>query len=172
MEEGSVPSPMPSTGTQVIRQVEPQPADPLGPLDLIKHLPEEAFASSDRLGWVGVEAARYRAASAAERNQPILTHHLLILYARPPEEMELRYDGVKRHVPPPAGTVSLVPAGSPHWVRASGRREQIFIFLEPGLVERVAAEAFGLDPARLTLPPLDALDLPHLPAAMRALDAH
>src|SRR5262249_43902531 len=46
-----------------------------------------------------------------------------------------------------------------------------FIFLEPGLVERVAAEAFGLDPARLTVPPLDALDLPHLRAAMGAVDA-
>jgi AraC family transcriptional regulator len=78
---------------------------------------------------------------------------------------------VKRHVPPAAGTVSLVPAGSPHWVRASGRREQLFLFLEPGLVERVAAEAFGLDPARLTVPPLDALDLPRLRPAMGAVDA-
>src|SRR5262249_54950182 len=99
------------------------------------------------------------------------THHLLILYTRPPEEMELRYEGVKRHVPPPAGTVSLVPAGSPHWVRASGPREQMFIFLEPGLVERVAAEAFGLDPARLTVPSLDGLDLPHLRAALTAVGA-
>src|SRR5262249_58926902 len=44
-------------------------------------------------------------------------------------------------------------------------------YLEPGLVARVAAEAFGLDPARLTVPPLDALDLPHLRAAMGAVDA-
>src|SRR5262245_8050807 len=160
-----------STGTQVMRQVEPQPGDPIGPLDWLKNLPFEPAASSHRLGWVGLEAARYRAASAAERNQPRVTHHLLILYARPPEELDLRYEGVKRQVPPPAGTVSLVPAGSPHWVRASGRREQLFIFLEPGLVARVAAGTFGLDPARLTLPPLDGLDLPHLRAAMAAVDA-
>src|SRR5262249_46671657 len=171
MEVGSVRSPVRGTGTQVIRQVEPQPADPLGPLDWLRLLPQETAASSDRLGWVGLEAARYRAASAAERNQPTLTHHLLILYARPPEELDLRYDGVKRQIPPPAGTVSLVPAGSPHWVRASGRREQLFILLEPGLVARVAAGTFGLDPARLTLPPLDGLDLPHLRAAMAAVDA-
>src|SRR5262245_62525961 len=170
MEEGSVRSPVPRTGTQMIRQVEPQPADPLGPLDLIKQLPEEAFASSDRLGWVGLEAARYQAASAAERNQPIITHHMLILFARPPEQLDLRYEGVKRHVPPPAGAVSLVPAGSPHWVWATGRRDQLFICLEPGLVERVGAEEFGLDPARLTVPPLDALDLPHLRAAMLAVE--
>ena len=39
------------------------------------------------------------------------------------------------------------------------------------MVGQVAAEAFGLDPARLTLPPLDSLDLPHLRAAMWAVDA-
>jgi AraC family transcriptional regulator len=39
------------------------------------------------------------------------------------------------------------------------------------LVARVAAEAFGLDPARLTVPSLDGLDLPHLRAAMGAVDA-
>src|SRR5262249_48827827 len=163
--------PVTSPGQQAIRHVEPHPAAALGPLDLIKHLPEEAFASSDRLGWVGLEAARYQAASAAERNQPIITHHMLILFARPPEQLDLRYEGVKRHVPPPAGAVSLGPAGSPHWVWASGGREQLFIFLEPGLVSRVAAEAFDLDPARLTIPPLDGLDLPHLRVPMLAVGA-
>ena len=44
------------------------------------------------------------------------------------------------------------------------------IYLEPGLVGRVAAEAFDLDPARVTVPPLDGLDLPDLRAAMRAVD--
>jgi AraC family transcriptional regulator len=39
------------------------------------------------------------------------------------------------------------------------------------LVARVAAEAFDLDPARLTVPPLDALDLPQLRAAMWVVGA-
>ena len=65
----------------------------------------------------------------------------------------------------------MVPAGSPQWVRSSGCKDQLHIFLEAGLVTRVAAEAFDLDPARLTVPPLDALDLPHLRAAMLAVDA-
>jgi AraC family transcriptional regulator len=38
-------------------------------------------------------------------------------------------------------------------------------------VTRVATEAFDLDPARLTIPPLDGLDLPGLRAAMWAVDA-
>jgi AraC family transcriptional regulator len=54
-------------------------------------------------------------------------------------------------------------------VRSSGCKDELHICLEPGLVARVAAEAFGLDPARLTVPPLDGLDLPHLRAAMGAV---
>jgi AraC family transcriptional regulator len=38
------------------------------------------------------------------------------------------------------------------------------------LVERVAAEAFEVDPARVSLPPLDGLDLPPLRAAMLAVN--
>ena len=101
---------------------------------------------------------------------PALTHHRLFLFACPPEELDLRYEGVKRNVPPPAGSISLMPAGSPGWVRSSGCKEELHIFLEPGLVGRVAAEAFGLDPAQLTLPPLDGLHLLQLRAAMLAVN--
>jgi AraC family transcriptional regulator len=65
----------------------------------------------------------------------------------------------------------MVPAGSPSRWRWSGRKDSLHIYLEPDLVARVAAEAFGLDPARLTLPPLDCLDLPQLRATMVAVDA-
>src|SRR5215813_10726837 len=152
-------------------QDEPGRDDPLGPLDWLKILPHETTASSDRLGWVGMEAARCRAAPAFEFDLPALTHHRLFLFTRPPDELDLRYDGVKRNVPPPAGSISLMPAGNPARVRSSGCKDELHIFLEPGLVERVAAEAFGLDPARLSVPPLDALDLPHLRATMGAVDA-
>src|SRR5262249_60533984 len=90
---------------------------------------------------------------------------------RPPEELDLMYEGGKRPAPPPAGSVSLLPAGCPARVRSSGCKDELHIFLEPGLVGRVAAEAFGVDPARLTVPPLDGLDLPQLRAVMWAVDA-
>jgi AraC family transcriptional regulator len=64
-----------------------------------------------------------------------------------------------------------VPAGSPVRWRWSGRKDTLNIYLEPGLVAQVAAEAFDLDPARLTVPPLDGLDLPQVRAAMGAVDA-
>jgi AraC family transcriptional regulator len=149
-----------------MRQAEPQPADRLGPLDWLRLLPHEAASSSDRLAWVGLEAARCRAAPAFEMDLPAMTHHRLFLFTRPPEELDLRYEGVKRKLPPPAGSISLIPAGCPGRVYSSGCKDELHIFLEPGLVGRVAAEAFGLDPARLTVPPLDGLDLPHLRAAM------
>ena len=50
-------------------------------------------------------------------------------------------------------------------------RRSLSVCLEPGLVTRLAAEAFDLDPARLTVPPLDVLNLPHLRTAMLAVDA-
>ena len=154
-----------------MQQVEPQTSDPIGPLDWLKLLPFEPDASSHRLGWAGLEAARNRAVPASELHAPALTHHRLVLFSRPPEELDLRYAGVKRHVPPPAGAIMLVPAGSPTLWRWSGSFDSLHIFLEPGLVTRVAAEEFGLDPARLTVPPLDGLDLPQLQTAMWAVDA-
>ena len=56
-------------------------------------------------------------------------------------------------------------------MRSSGCKDELHIFLEAGVVERVAAEAFDLDPARLTIPPLDGVDLPPLRAALGAVDA-
>ena len=166
---------MPSAGlvseTQVMRQEEPGSGDPIGPLDWREILPFEVAAASHRLGWVGLEAARCRAEPAFEVDAPALTHHRLVLIARPPEELDLLNEGVKRHVPPPAGSIMLVPAGSPTRVRSRGHKDELHIFLEAGLVARVAAEAFGFDPVRTTVPPLDGLDLPHLRAAMGAVDA-
>jgi AraC family transcriptional regulator len=156
---------------RMMRPEEPRRGDPIGPLDLRKLVPFEPAAASDRLGWVGLEAVRCRAEPTFERNVPAITHHRLVLVTRPPEDLDLRYEGVKRYRPTPAGSISLVPAGSPVWARSSGHKDELHIFLEAGLVARVAAEAFDLDPARLTVPPLDGLDLPHLRAGMGAVDA-
>src|SRR5262245_892309 len=158
-------------GTQVMPALERQPGDPIGPLDWLKKVPHETAASSDRLGWVGLEAARCRATPPFELNLPPLTHHRILLFARPPEELDMRYDGVKRHVAPCAGSISLMPAGTAARVRSSGCKDELHIFLEPGLVGRVAADEFGLDSARLAVPPLDGLDLPQLRAAMSAVNA-
>src|SRR5262245_3011091 len=143
----------------------------IGPRDWLKVIPFQAVAASDRLGWMGLQAARFRASPDWEYNAPALTHHRLVLVTRPPQELELRFEGVKRHLPPPAGTIILVPAGTPGRVRWNGGFDWLHIYLQPGLVARVAAEEFDLDPARLVVPPLDALDLPPLRAVMSGVDA-
>jgi AraC family transcriptional regulator len=56
-------------------------------------------------------------------------------------------------------------------VHGSGGFDWVHIYLEPRQVARVAAEAFDLDPERVEVPALDALDLPNLRAAMWAVDA-
>jgi hypothetical protein len=86
-----------------MRQVEPGGGGPFSPFAALREfVPFEAAAASDRRGWSGLEAARYRAAPASELRVPALSHHAFIRFARPPEELDLLYDGVKRHVPPPA----------------------------------------------------------------------
>ena len=87
-------------------QMQLQHGGPIGPLDYLKAIPSEPAAWSDRLGWVGLKAARYYATPAFEFHPPALTHHMFILYARPPEQLDLVYEGGKRHVPPPAGAIA------------------------------------------------------------------
>jgi AraC family transcriptional regulator len=160
-------------GVQVMQSEEPGRGGPLGPFVARRTiLPFGAAAASERLGWAGLEAVRYRVAPASECSTPALSHHRLVLFTRPTEELELLYEGVRRRAPPPAGSISVVPAGIPAQWRWRGRKEgSLHIFLEPGLLALVAAEAFDLDPARTIVPPLDGLNLPRLRAAMEAADA-
>jgi AraC family transcriptional regulator len=128
-------------------------------------------ASSDRLGWVGIEAVRYRHDLNTEVEAPPSRHHRLVLINRPPEECEVHYEEVDRHVPVPAGTVAVIPAGSPLRWRCRGPQDALHVFLEPELVASVVTQSFGLDHDRLVVPPLERLDLPQLRAAMQAVDA-
>jgi AraC family transcriptional regulator len=153
-----------------MQQDAPGLSRPLGPLELIEQLPEVAFAASDRRRWSGVEAVRYRDQPPSENDVPALTHHLLHLFLRTPQELEVWSDGISRVVPPPPGSILVVPAGSPARYRWGRRSDSLHVFLDSGLVDRVAAEVFGLDPQRVPLPPLDGLQLPQLRAAMLAVN--
>jgi AraC family transcriptional regulator len=170
------------TGAEVMRPQEPGssvplgPTDPiepcglLGPTDLIKRFPGEPFAASNRRQWVGLEAIRYRDQPPNGAFQPPLTHHSLLLFLHTPNEFEAEYEGISRVVPPPAGSILMVPAGSPALWRWGTHSDSLHVFLEPRWVARVATEEFELDPARVSLPPLDGLHLPQLRAAMLAVN--
>jgi len=155
-----------------MRQEEYGHSGPLEPFEEVdKIVPFKPEVTSERLEWAGLGAARFRAVPDCGLRVPIITYHQLFLFRRPPEKLSLVYEGVHRHVPPPAGAISLMPTGSPTLWQWSGRADTLLIFLDPKLVARVAAEKFDLDPARLTVPLLDAVDLPELRTAMQAVDA-
>lgn len=150
-------------------QIERELAGLIEPRDLRKVLPFEPAASSLRRGWEGLEVVHFRAAPAFDIDYAGQSHHGFTLFTRPPEEFALRFEGVRRSVPPPAGSIVLVPAGVPVRARSSGFEDVLHVFLEPGVVDRVAAEAFDLDPARLSIPPFDGVQHPQLRAAMLAV---
>src|SRR5262249_22599057 len=113
------------TGREVMRQREPGLSGLHGPLELIKHFPGEPLAASARRRWVGLEALRYRGQPPNEHFQPPLTHHSLVLLLRTPKEFELHCDGVNRVVPPRAGSILVVPAGSPARWRWSSHTDSL-----------------------------------------------
>ena len=119
---------------------------------------------------MGLEALRYCDQPPNECFVPPLTHHSLLLFIQTPKELEVRSEGISRVVPPRPGSILMVPAGSPARYRWSSHSDSLHVFLEPGLVERVAAETFELDSARVSVPPLDGLQHPQLRAAMLAVN--
>ena len=149
----------------------PERGGPIGPLDWLRKLPFGAAASSDGLKWAGLEATRFRA-GAFVGNQPARHYPPPPL---PPHPAAVATGPALRGVDaprPPALRRALAAAGrQPRHGGWTGRKDTLNVYLDPALVDRVAAEAFGLDPARLTVPPLDGLDFPPLRAAMGAVDA-
>jgi AraC family transcriptional regulator len=146
----------------------------LHPLDLNGYysaLREKSFATSYGMGWKGLQAVRLENHGVETGALITRSTHVLGLIVRPPEKMERRYEGVKRDMPPPAGSISVVPAGSSVLSRWQGSRDWLVIYLEPSLVTRVAAESFEMDPSRTVVPPLDGLNVPELRSAMFAVDA-
>ena len=141
----------------------------ISPGDLRRVLRFEPAATSVRLGWVGLEVAHYRASPPFEIDYAGQTHHGFTLFARTPDQFAIRFEGVTRHTPPPTGTIILVPAGIPVRARSNGFKDVLHVFLEPGVVQRVAAEAFELDPTRVSIPPIDGLQHPQIRAAMLAV---
>jgi AraC family transcriptional regulator len=98
--------------------------------------------------------------------------HVLALFFRPPEKFyDLRYEGVTRDTPPPAGSIVVAPAGSSVLLRWQGNRDSLHVYLEPSMVARVAAESFELDPSQAVVPSIVGLNLPELRSAMLAVDA-
>jgi AraC family transcriptional regulator len=139
---------------------------------LQKMIPIAPSAASYRMGWEGLQAVRYpKSPASGEFSLPPVSLHKLVLMIRPPEKMELRYEGVNWDRPPPTGSIHVVPAGSPALASWQGSWDVVAIYLQPSIVARVATESFEFDPTRTVVPPLDGLNVPELRSAMLAVDA-
>ena len=138
---------------------------------LQKMAPFAQCATSYGMGWKGLQAVRGESPVSEFSAAGTPRTHVLGLMFRPPEKMNLRYEGVKRDRPPPADSIAAVPAGSSVLVRWQGSMDALHVYLEPSLVARVAAELFEFDPPRTVVPPLVGLNAPELRSSMLAVDA-
>jgi AraC family transcriptional regulator len=124
------------------------------------------------MGWKGIQAVRWRTTpESGELNLPPSSVHAIILLIRPPEKLGLRCQGVQIEGPVPASSVLVFPAGSSKFLQWEGSMDSLGIYMDPGLIARVAAESFDFDPTPKFLRPLHRLTVPELRAAMLAVDA-
>ena len=127
--------------------------------------------TSRNLRSVGLQAAHYRDLDSDEIRIGALSQHLIVLFTKPPAEMTIRCEGVKRDLPPPVGSIALVPAGAVADVSWRGKKDCLHICIEPDLVERVAVRWFDRDLSSAAIPPFDASFVPALRSAMLAIEA-
>src|SRR5215469_3643785 len=128
-------------------------------------------ATSQNLGWRGLQAIRYRSLATNEMRIPSLSQHLLILHTKPAPVMNFRYQDFKRETPPSVGSITVIPAGSTTDCCWRGTKDGFTIHLDPKLVARVAMCSFDLDLSRTAIPPLGAFIAPELRTTMLAVDA-
>jgi AraC family transcriptional regulator len=122
------------------------------------------------LGSFGLQVSHHRALETDEIRIDAKSRHAIVLFTKPPGEMNIRCPGVNRKSPPPLGSIVLLPAGAVADVSWRGRKDCLQVYVEPALVKRVAARSFerGLPWA---IPPLDAFVAPELRSAMLAIEA-
>jgi AraC family transcriptional regulator len=137
-----------------------------------KIIPFAPSATSYGMGWEALQAIHWRKIpGSGECSFFPMSQHKLVLMIRPPEKMNLQYEGVKLDRPLPAGSILVMPAGSSREMGWQGGIDSLDVYLDPSLVARVTAEAFESDPTRTVIPPLTGLILPELRSAMLAVDA-
>ena len=123
------------------------------------------------LGVSEVLATHLRNIGSDEIRIAALPQHLIILFTKPPREMNVRCEGVKRNAPPPVDSIALVPVGAVADVSWRGHKDCLQVSVEPNLVQRVAAKSFERDLSSGAIPPLDAFIAPELRSAMLAIGA-
>jgi AraC family transcriptional regulator len=110
--------------------------------DFSQVAPVETVSSSDGRGWRGVRALRFRHTSG-EVEVPPFTAHALIVHMGPPVDVGESVDGARpREARVVRGEVAIIPAGVPTlWRWGEQAADRLHLYLDPALLEGVAAEA-------------------------------
>jgi AraC family transcriptional regulator len=110
--------------------------------DFSQVAPVEIVSSSDGKGWRGVRALRFRHTSG-EVEVPPFTAHAVIVHLGPPVDVGESVDGGRlREARVVRGEVAVIPAGVPTlWRWGEQPADRLHLYLDPALLEGVAAEA-------------------------------
>ena len=110
--------------------------------DFSQVAPVETVSSSDGRGWRGVRALRFRHTSG-EVEVPPFSAHAVIIHLGPPVDVGESVDG--GHLSEARvvrGEVAVIPAGVPTlWRWGQQPADRLHLYLDPALLEGVAAEA-------------------------------
>jgi AraC family transcriptional regulator len=144
---------------------------PVTPAERLDFLPYPPVATSRPLGWPNLRVEHFQGKPDLELRIPPLTHHLLLVYQRPPDRFAMHCDDLHRQAPPSPGSLLIVPAGVPTWWEWRGPCDSSQVQLDPRRLAQCAAETFDLDPQRVALPTSFELSHPPLQTVIGALHA-
>ena len=137
-----------------------------------KLIPLVPNATSYGMGWKALQAVRYRnMPDSVEFSLPPVSLHRLLLTIRPPKKYYLQCEELKRDGPLTPGSIAVLPRQTFMRQGWQGSWDALIVYLEPSLVERVAAESFEFDRSRTVVPPLHCLNVPELRSSMLAVEA-
>jgi AraC family transcriptional regulator len=110
--------------------------------DFSQVAPVETVTSSDGRGWRGVRVLRFRHTSG-EVEVPPFTAHAVIVHLGPPVDVGESVNGGRlRDARVMRGEVAVIPAGVPTlWRWGEQLADRLHLYLDPALLEGVAAEA-------------------------------
>ncbi len=127
-----------------------EPIAPGSPADYSRSLGRSPILSAFGNGWERVMLERYQV-PAFELKLDGLTTHRVSLHLAGPVLIERTRDGIHDRRWSQAGCSDLIPAGVPVTRSVKGRADFINAYVATAVVDEVAAEVFGLDPARVRL---------------------
>lgn len=122
----------------------------LTPAEFADRLPGHPILTSAGHGWSSLALYRYRPSSGFI-DIPALRDHKLVLHLAGPALIEGECGGHRERRWADSGHIGLVPAGMPLVRSAKGRPDLLHIFVDPALVDEAEMEAYGHDPAHVSL---------------------